>query len=201
MAVHNGKKFMPVYLTENMVGHKLGEFAPTRFFKGHTTKAEKAAQMAAGSRRRPGWRRCRWRVPRAVAHELGHATSRYIRSSAQKAGLVLDQIRGRDVGARARDAAASRASSSRATSRRCCGRRSPTCSRRTASRGDVDRLYVVGVLRQSGAEHEADSPGADGPRVPRREAHGASDGGGRRAAGRRRAWPAAESTRRAEAAA
>jgi small subunit ribosomal protein S19 len=49
VAVHNGKKFVPVYLTENMVGHKLGEFAPTRFFKGHTTKAEKAAQMAAAT--------------------------------------------------------------------------------------------------------------------------------------------------------
>ena len=47
MAVHNGKKFIPVYVTENMVGHKLGEFAPTRLFKGHTTKAEKAAQVAA----------------------------------------------------------------------------------------------------------------------------------------------------------
>ena len=35
LAVHNGKKFIPVYITENMVGHKLGEFAPTRFFKGH----------------------------------------------------------------------------------------------------------------------------------------------------------------------
>jgi small subunit ribosomal protein S19 len=34
-AVHNGKKFVPVYVTENMVGHKLGEFSPTRFFKGH----------------------------------------------------------------------------------------------------------------------------------------------------------------------
>ena len=49
VAVHNGKKFVPVYMTENMVGHKLGEFAPTRFFKGHTTKAEKAAQMAASA--------------------------------------------------------------------------------------------------------------------------------------------------------
>src|ERR1044072_3453768 len=49
IAVHNGKKFIPVYVTENMVGHKLGEFAPTRFFKGHTTKAEKAAQMAAAA--------------------------------------------------------------------------------------------------------------------------------------------------------
>src|SRR5919206_231747 len=46
IAVHNGKKFIPVYVTENMVGHKLGEFAPTRFFKGHTTKAEKAAAVA-----------------------------------------------------------------------------------------------------------------------------------------------------------
>jgi len=47
IAVHNGKKFVPVYITENMVGHKLGEFSPTRMFKGHTTKAEKAAQVAA----------------------------------------------------------------------------------------------------------------------------------------------------------
>ena len=36
IAVHNGKKFIPVYVTENMVGHKLGEFAPTRQFKGHS---------------------------------------------------------------------------------------------------------------------------------------------------------------------
>ncbi len=35
LAVHNGKKFIPVYITENMVGHKLGEFAPTRTFGGH----------------------------------------------------------------------------------------------------------------------------------------------------------------------
>lgn len=34
--VHNGNKFIPIYITENMVGHKLGEFAPTRTFKGHT---------------------------------------------------------------------------------------------------------------------------------------------------------------------
>jgi small subunit ribosomal protein S19 len=48
LAVHNGKKFIPVYITENMVGHKVGEFAPTKIFKGHTTKvAEKAAALAA----------------------------------------------------------------------------------------------------------------------------------------------------------
>src|SRR6059036_2198698 len=50
IAVHNGKKFIPVYLTENMVGHKLGEFAPTRQFKGHSaggSAKEKLATPAA----------------------------------------------------------------------------------------------------------------------------------------------------------
>ncbi|GAB6278511.1 MAG TPA: 30S ribosomal protein S19 [Bacteroidales bacterium] len=42
IAVHNGNKFIPVYITENMVGHKLGEFAPTRIFRGHAgNKAKK----------------------------------------------------------------------------------------------------------------------------------------------------------------
>jgi small subunit ribosomal protein S19 len=45
IAVHNGKKFVPVYITENMVGHKLGEFSPTRTFKGHSGgKTEKTAK-------------------------------------------------------------------------------------------------------------------------------------------------------------
>ncbi|HEX4007029.1 MAG TPA: 30S ribosomal protein S19 [Acidobacteriaceae bacterium] len=39
IAVHNGRKFVPVYVTENMVGHKLGEFAATRTFKGHSMKS------------------------------------------------------------------------------------------------------------------------------------------------------------------
>ena len=41
IAVHNGNKFIPVYITENMVGHKLGEFAPTRLFRGHAGKKNK----------------------------------------------------------------------------------------------------------------------------------------------------------------
>jgi small subunit ribosomal protein S19 len=45
--VHNGKRHIPIYITENMVGHKLGEFAPTRTFKGHSgTKADKAEKTA-----------------------------------------------------------------------------------------------------------------------------------------------------------
>lgn len=51
LAVHNGNKFIPVYITENMVGHKLGEFAATRLFRGHSAKgsAEKEAEAAAAS--------------------------------------------------------------------------------------------------------------------------------------------------------
>ncbi|HLF34283.1 MAG TPA: 30S ribosomal protein S19 [Cyclobacteriaceae bacterium] len=41
LAVHNGNKFIPVYVTENMVGHKLGEFSPTRQFRGHSGKKDK----------------------------------------------------------------------------------------------------------------------------------------------------------------
>jgi small subunit ribosomal protein S19 len=54
LAVHNGKKFIPVYVTENMVGHKLGEFAPTRIFKGHTTKVAEKAAAVAGAPGAPG---------------------------------------------------------------------------------------------------------------------------------------------------
>jgi len=49
-AVHNGKKFIPVFVTENMVGHKLGEFAPTRFFKGHGTPGQRSRSPSS---RRP----------------------------------------------------------------------------------------------------------------------------------------------------
>ena len=51
-AVHNGNKFIPVYVTENMVGHKLGEFAPTRLFRGHT--GAKPADKKAPAPKAPG---------------------------------------------------------------------------------------------------------------------------------------------------
>src|SRR5256712_10720036 len=52
LAVHNGNKFIPIYITENMVGHKLGEFSPTRLFRGHSSHVEKttAAAPAGGAR-------------------------------------------------------------------------------------------------------------------------------------------------------
>jgi small subunit ribosomal protein S19 len=45
IAVHNGKKHIPVYITEDMVGHKLGEFAPTRYFRGHGGKTERSTAL------------------------------------------------------------------------------------------------------------------------------------------------------------
>src|SRR2546425_723819 len=51
IAVHNGRKFIPVYVTENMVGHKLGEFSPTRSFKGHSVKA--ATEKTVSAKIRP----------------------------------------------------------------------------------------------------------------------------------------------------
>jgi small subunit ribosomal protein S19 len=47
LAIHNGKKFLPVFITENMVGHKLGEFAPTRTFRGHSgKKADRTSRVS-----------------------------------------------------------------------------------------------------------------------------------------------------------
>jgi small subunit ribosomal protein S19 len=48
IAVHNGKQHVPVYVSENMVGHKLGEFAMTRTFRGHVSKGEKISQVKKG---------------------------------------------------------------------------------------------------------------------------------------------------------
>lgn len=47
IAVHDGRRHIPIYITENMVGHKLGEFAPTRTFRGHVGKEEKPAASAS----------------------------------------------------------------------------------------------------------------------------------------------------------
>ena len=45
LAVHNGRKFIPVYVTENMVGHKLGEFAPTRSFRAHAGRVKRTVSV------------------------------------------------------------------------------------------------------------------------------------------------------------
>src|SRR5437868_14200919 len=54
LAVHNGKEFIPVYITENIVGQDLGELAPNRFFEGHTTRVGERASAAAPAAVTPG---------------------------------------------------------------------------------------------------------------------------------------------------
>ena len=58
IAVHDGRRHVPVFCTENMVGHKLGEFAPTRQFKGHTTKSDQASSVAPAAKAGACWQ-CR----------------------------------------------------------------------------------------------------------------------------------------------
>jgi small subunit ribosomal protein S19 len=53
IGVHDGRRHVPVFITENMVGHRLGEFAPTRTFHGHTARAEKEAKAAAAAAATP----------------------------------------------------------------------------------------------------------------------------------------------------
>ena len=216
LAVHNGRKFIPVYVTENMVGHKLGEFAPTRLFKGHTTKrgresrdGRRRAGRAGGGRRGRRRRRCEaGGRGELVIMIQAHATSRYVRTSAQKAGLVLDADprQGRQPGAR--DAPVHAQGD-------CRGHRQGAAlgDRERAEQGRVQRrrrsAVRLGVLREPGAVAEAGAARADGPRVPRAEADGAPHGARLGAAGKgqvavaatpRRGRRGAASRRRARAA-
>ena len=79
IAVHNGRQHIPVLITENMVGHKLGEFAPTRTFKAHSGDRKVEARDV--------------RAPCKITSKLRHA-----RISPQKCRLVADIVRGQPVG-------------------------------------------------------------------------------------------------------
>ena len=166
IAVHNGRKFIPVYMTENMVGHKLGEFAPTRLFKGHTTKADKAAAVA---RRRRARRRRQGGCVMAVE---AHATAKYIRTSAQKAGLVLDLIRGRDVNhalATLRFARKGVAQDIEKVLRSAIA----NAQSKDGFGGDVDRLFVAACYANQGPSQKRIRPAPMGRafRVVKRTAH------------------------------
>ena len=198
LAVHNGRKFIPVYVTENMVGHKLGEFAPTRLFKGHTTKvAEKAAAVApARGAGAPAARRAR-RARQALMIQA-EATARYVRTSAQKAGLVLALIRGKDVNQALATLKFTRKAIAEDISKVLRSAIANATNKEGFS-GDVDRLFVSACYANQGPSAEAGASGADGPRVPRPEADRAPHGARLRAAGEgrrgRRPTPGAEAPR------
>src|SRR3989475_5636375 len=94
LAVHNGNKFIPVYITENMVGHKLGEFAATRLFRGHGAKgsaAEREAEAAAAEAGGGGEGGAEKKKEEGME---APAIPRGGRQSARKMRLVIDLIRG-----------------------------------------------------------------------------------------------------------
>src|ERR1043165_8133721 len=95
LAVHNGNKFIPVYITENMVGHKLGEFAATRLFRGHGAKGS-AAEREAEAATTEGGAEAGAEKKKEQAMEA-RAIKRGVRQSARKMRLVIDLIRGRAV--------------------------------------------------------------------------------------------------------
>ena len=149
LAVHNGKKFIPVYITENMVGHKLGEFSPTRMFKGHAAKAAAGEDGEAGLRRQAMQAR---------------AEARYIKMSPQKARLVVDLIRGQRAGD-AINILRSHQQADRAVGRKGAAlghrQRGESQQRRGRGQADGDRS-----LRERRTADEAGAAGADGAGLP-----------------------------------
>src|SRR5688572_21422204 len=166
MAVHNGKKFIPVYVTENMVGHKLGEFAPTRTFKGHTTKTEAAARPLVVEEPRHD----RGSGNRARHPHLGPEGGPRVRA---------DSRQGREPGAR--DAPVHPQDD-----RARAGEGPPLGGGQRAAEGWLQRRHRAavrgGVLCEPGAVDEAGAPRADGPGVSRDQADGAPHGARRGAA-------------------
>src|SRR6266851_1880101 len=88
IAVHDGRKHIPVFITESMVGHKLGEFAPTRTFRGHIKDDRRSPRCGATPRKG-----CWWRFWTGDLMEA-RAKARYVRVTPRKARRVVDLIRG-----------------------------------------------------------------------------------------------------------
>ena len=96
--IHNGKSFIPITISEEMVGHKLGEFAPTRTFKGHTPADKKAAAEKAQLHQH---QQAEQKMQKN--NNIVKAVNKNVRSSPRKISLVLDHIRGKKVDAVLRD--------------------------------------------------------------------------------------------------
>ena len=105
-AVHNGNKFVPVYVTENMVGHKLGEFSPTRLFRGHTGNRPVDKKAPTPSCVGAGWRRLQRRRRRPRLRRQGRQVNE--RQGPGAEGTAYRRSQGRRRRARFSAARASR---------------------------------------------------------------------------------------------
>ena len=142
IAVHDGRKHVPVYITESMVGHKLGEFAPTRTFRFH-----------AGQERRGGADDARSEDQRAGGHPGGPAPRRM---SPYKVREVLDLIRGRDVRRRPRSCATATATPPSSSARFCA---SAVANAENNDELDPEELYVSACFADEGTTSSAGGPG------------------------------------------
>ena len=147
IAVHDGRKHVPVFVSESMVGHKLGEFALTRTFRGHV-KGDRVGEKVSGM---------------AVK-----AQAKYVRRRPRKAREVVDLIRGKSVAEARSDARASPTATRLASWPRCSTRPWPTP--RTTTALAADDLYVVSGVRRRGPHPQAVEVPRHGPRQPHPQA-------------------------------
>ena len=155
IAVHDGRKHVPVYITESMVGHKLGEFSPTRTFRFHAGQEKRRARaMTIGPKtnERPGTR----------------AEAKYIRMSASKAREVLDLIRGRDVARGRPDLAVLPSAIRRSPIRKCLA---SAVANAEHNDSQARRAVRVGLLRRRGTDAQALASPCSRPRDPHPQAH------------------------------
>ena len=164
--MHNGRKFVPVFVTENMVGHKLGEFAPTRTFHGHSGD-RKAASGGGGGARRRSTRRSAGGSPAAAGAKKSHGTRDFadaFRESPRKVRVVADMIRGQ----RSSDAMSILRMQQRKAADACSSKvlGSAIANATENEKADVDKLVVTKVFIDGGPVHEALDAALDGPRQP-----------------------------------
>ena len=128
--IHNGKSFIPITISEEMVGHKLGEFAPTRTFKGHTPADKKAAAEKAAAPTGAN---------DAKNNNSVKAINKNVRSSPRKISIVLDYIRGKKVDIVLRDLDFIRKRISKDVSKTV---KSAIANAENNNQYDIDNLYV-----------------------------------------------------------
>ena len=170
LAVHNGRKFVPVYITENMVGHKLGEFSPTRQFKGHAAQGRQDGGVGAGG------------APEGRPDMVRRAGNREVRAAPRprRPAWCATSIRGKDVNRALVGAAVRRKTVARDVAKVL---RSAVANarQREGFGGEVERLFVSAAFANQGPSQKRVRPAPMGRAFRVRQAHDAPHRGSDRA--------------------